>query len=362
MVGVGVVVQSILGTALALFFNLHLRGAAFVRGLLVVPMLLNPVVVGLMWRALLNPDWGIVNWMLGGLGSRAAAGWATRRSPCGCSSSSTCGSGRRSCSSSCSPGSRRCRGDLRGGRGGRCRPVGTLTQITLPLLAPAIVFAAIFRAIDAFRSFDLVFGLTYGGPGRTTTTLSFYGWETGFSFTRYGFASAMAYVMVIVAAVGLVRAAQAVCDLRREDATMTPGGRGGRPRRPVPRPRGHRDLRLRAVRLPAQSVDQAADRHPRGAAEPRLRVGRRSGELRRRAVRAQLPRLHRQLDHRHGLSVAIALVLGDAGRLRVLALPVPRQGSLGVDDPQLPLHAAGRRGHPDPADDAPVSLADTKPG
>ena len=75
MVGVGVVVQSILGTALALFFNLHLRGRWLVRGLLVLPMLLTPVVVGLMWRALLNPDWGLVNWMLGGLGFDAPPNW-----------------------------------------------------------------------------------------------------------------------------------------------------------------------------------------------------------------------------------------------------------------------------------------------
>ena len=43
------------------------------------------------------------------------------------------------------------------------------------------MFAGIFRAIDAFRSFDVVFGLTYGGPGRLTTTLSFYAWENGFT-------------------------------------------------------------------------------------------------------------------------------------------------------------------------------------
>ena len=58
-------------------------------------------------------------------------------------------------------------GRVRGGRGRRRRRTGRRSQhVTLPLLAPAIVFAAVFRAIDAFRSFDIVFGLTYGGPGR----------------------------------------------------------------------------------------------------------------------------------------------------------------------------------------------------
>ena len=96
--------------------------------------------------------------------------------------------------------------------------LATISRITLPLLAPAIVFAGIFRAIDAFRSFDVVFGLTYGGPGRFTTTLSFYTWEQGFSFTRYGYASALAYVMVIVATIGLALLFRFV-RVRREDVS-----------------------------------------------------------------------------------------------------------------------------------------------
>ncbi len=64
----GVALQLVIGTALAIFLDLQLRGGWFVRGVLVLPMLLTPVVVGLMWRALLNPNWGIVNYVLGQLG------------------------------------------------------------------------------------------------------------------------------------------------------------------------------------------------------------------------------------------------------------------------------------------------------
>ena len=219
LTGLGVAIQVVIGTALALFFNLHLRGSWFVRGVLVLPMLLTPIVVGLMWRALLNPDWGIINWTLGELGlpeplwlgDPAVALWtlvlvdswqwtpfvmvivfarlqALPRDVF--EASQVDGAGR----------------------------LATLTRITLPLLAPAIVFAGIFRAIDAFRSFDVVFGLTYGGPGRFTTTLSFYTFENGFTFQRYGFASAMAYVMVIVASIGLTLLVR-YASLRREDAT-----------------------------------------------------------------------------------------------------------------------------------------------
>jgi len=77
------------------------------------------------------------------------------------------------------------------------------TYLTLPLLAPAIVFAAVFRGIDAFRTFDLVYGLTNGGRGTSTTTLSFQAFQNGFEVQHYGYASAISYVMVIAAAIGI---------------------------------------------------------------------------------------------------------------------------------------------------------------
>jgi multiple sugar transport system permease protein len=64
MVTAAVSLQVVLGAALALFFNLHLTGSWIVRGILVLPMLITPIVVGVMWRALLNPDWGLVNWVI----------------------------------------------------------------------------------------------------------------------------------------------------------------------------------------------------------------------------------------------------------------------------------------------------------
>ena len=71
---VGVAIQVFLGTALALFFNQQLRGASIVRGILILPMLLTPIVVGLMWRALLNPQWGLLNWLATELGF-GQVGW-----------------------------------------------------------------------------------------------------------------------------------------------------------------------------------------------------------------------------------------------------------------------------------------------
>ena len=97
--------------------------------------------------------------------SATSAGSPTPTSRSGRSSSSTRGSGRRSSSSSSTRACRRCR-RRSSRRAPSTAPAGSsgLRYLTLPLLMPAIVFAAVFRGIDAFRTFDLVFGLTNGGP------------------------------------------------------------------------------------------------------------------------------------------------------------------------------------------------------
>jgi multiple sugar transport system permease protein len=200
----GVTIQVVLGTALALFFNQNLRGSAIVRGIIVLPMLLTPIVVGLMWRALLNPDWGLLNWIfvrlgfgyIGWLSDTNVAPWTLvlvdswqwtpfvfvivyarlQALP------------QDSFEAAAVDGA---------------NWFQRTVFITLPLLAPAIAFAAVFRAIDAFRTFDLVFGLTNGGPVISTTTLSFQAFQNGFEFQRYGYASAISYVMVIAAAIGV---------------------------------------------------------------------------------------------------------------------------------------------------------------
>jgi multiple sugar transport system permease protein len=200
----GVAIQVVLGTALALFFNQQLRGATLVRGIIVLPMLLTPIVVGLMWRALLNPEWGLLNWVtvelgfgyIGWLSDPSLALWTLvivdswqwtpfvfvivyarlQALP---------------------------QEVFEAGSVDGANWFQRTFYLTLPLLMPAIVFAAVFRAIDAFRTFDLVYGLTNGGPVQATSTLSFEAFQNGFEFQRYGYASAVSYVMVVAAAVGI---------------------------------------------------------------------------------------------------------------------------------------------------------------
>ena len=166
-------------------------------------MLLTPIIVGVMWRALLNPDWGIVNWVIAQLGLRPP-NWLgsiemamstlimvdvwqwtpfvflivfarLQVAAAACLRGGPARRRRRACPF---PPYHPCRSDA-----------GHRLRRDLP-------------GLDAFRSFDLIYGLSYGGPARSTTTLSFFSFQNGFQFQNYGYAAAVAYMMLLILIVG----------------------------------------------------------------------------------------------------------------------------------------------------------------
>ena len=72
-------------------------------------------------------------------------------------------------------------------------------KITLPLLKPVLLVALLFRTIDAIRIFDLIYVLTGGGPGGSTTSLSLYAYNY-FVSGDYGYGSAVSVVVFVLAA------------------------------------------------------------------------------------------------------------------------------------------------------------------
>ena len=71
-------------------------------------------------------------------------------------------------------------------------------HVTLPLLRPAIWVALIFRMLDAFRVFDLIFVLTGGGPGTATEPVALYVFKTLLQDLRFGFGSALSVIVFLV--------------------------------------------------------------------------------------------------------------------------------------------------------------------
>ncbi|WP_306119868.1 MULTISPECIES: sugar ABC transporter permease [unclassified Roseitalea] len=74
--------------------------------------------------------------------------------------------------------------------------------VTLPLLKGALFVAIMFRLVDAINTFELIYVMTRGGPGRATQILSIFGWRTAFQELDFGQAAALGVIMLAITLAG----------------------------------------------------------------------------------------------------------------------------------------------------------------
>ncbi|MGE0797500.1 MAG: carbohydrate ABC transporter permease [Lautropia sp.] len=72
----------------------------------------------------------------------------------------------------------------------------TFRHVVFPYIRPVLVVCALFRLIDSFKAFPLIYVLTNGGPGTVTEVTNYYGFTQAFNFSYWGYASAIATVML----------------------------------------------------------------------------------------------------------------------------------------------------------------------
>jgi multiple sugar transport system permease protein len=75
-----------------------------------------------------------------------------------------------------------------------------LRHVVLPLLVPSLLVAALFRCVQAYGAFDIVYAMTGGGPGGSTETISLYAFQNYFRYLDFGYGSAIATQGVVLAA------------------------------------------------------------------------------------------------------------------------------------------------------------------
>lgn len=81
-----------------------------------------------------------------------------------------------------------------------------LRHVVLPAIAPVVIIALLIRGLDLFRLFDVVWGLTRGGPGTMTETVSIYAYVVGFQQFETSYAAAMALVIILLLSVVVMTA------------------------------------------------------------------------------------------------------------------------------------------------------------
>jgi len=191
--------QLVLGflTALCLARVIHARG--FLTILLMFPMMVTPVVVGILWLLMFQPDFSVVNGLLAKLGIEGPI-WLQH------------------------PFTARIavivadvwqwtpfftvillagvlnlpREVLEAGEIDGATSMQSLTRLVVPMMMPLILITTLIRLIDSFKTFDSIFVMTNGGPNAATEVASLYIYRKGLPYMEIGYAAAMSYLFVIV--------------------------------------------------------------------------------------------------------------------------------------------------------------------
>jgi multiple sugar transport system permease protein len=193
--------EFLLGLGLAVLLNRAMRGRSLFRAALLVPMMLPPVVVGVVWRLMLNPNFGAINGTLKGVGLNTEALTWTASPTLAFASVIIVDIWQWTpfmflillAGLQAIPEEPYEAALIDGSSAWQ-----TFRHITLPLLKPAILIALLLRTMDLLRVFDQIFILTEGGPGSATETVSLYIYRTAFRFSDFGYAAAMSFVLLLL--------------------------------------------------------------------------------------------------------------------------------------------------------------------
>lgn len=189
--------------SVALLLHRAIRGLAFFRGVFFLPVITSWVVVAILWRWLLSPQGGIVNYVLSLVGITGPGWWTD---PTWAMPSIILASAWKDLGFHMLillAGLQSIPDHLY--EAATVDGAGTwhkLRHVTLPLLTPASFFVAILALIGAFQVFDQVYVMTEGGPAGATTVVMEQIYSNAFQYGRMGRAAAMSWVlfMLILAA------------------------------------------------------------------------------------------------------------------------------------------------------------------
>jgi len=188
-------IEVILGFTLALMLHTKIKGRGILQILLVLPMTMSPVIVGLMWKLFLDPNWGAFNWLLG----LNKVDWVQNTninfysivmvdvwmwtpfvmllSLAGLSAIPEY--------------------LYEAAEVDRASWWHKFVHITLPMVFPTLMVAIIFRTIEAFKIFDLPMGIT-GKGSAAPQLLSYELFRLGFHSWRTGKAASLGYIMLLL--------------------------------------------------------------------------------------------------------------------------------------------------------------------
>lgn len=192
--------EILFGLVIALVINKHFMGRGLVRAVILVPWAVPTVVSSQMWRFIFNDKYGLFNFALFGSDTSAYMAWLA--DPIFSFTAIVIADVWKTSSFAgllILAGLQLIPDELyEAARIDGASPWQQFRKITLPLIKPALLIALLFRTMDAFRVFDLVFVMTQGGPADSTNVLQFYGYKKIFTEGMMGYGSAISVSVFVV--------------------------------------------------------------------------------------------------------------------------------------------------------------------
>lgn len=194
-----VAIETVFGVLIAVGLNKEFVGKNLVKTILLLPMVTTPVAIGLAWTLFYEPTIGLANYMLKLLGLHTS-NWIASTSAVIPSIAivdiwewtpmialivlaGLAGLPSDPFESAVVDGA---------------KPHQIFFQITLPLLKPTIMIAIVLRSIEAFKTFDIIYTMTGGGPGYSSETLNILSYKLAFGYFKFGASSATLFALFAI--------------------------------------------------------------------------------------------------------------------------------------------------------------------
>ena len=198
-------IEVVLGLALAIFLHREFMGKNLAKTLFLLPMIATPVAVGMVWLLIYEPTLGVANYLLKKIGMAPVMWLVSREAVLKSFILVEVWQWTPMVTLIILAGLSGLPSDPYESAivDGASRPQ-IFARITLPLIAPTIVVAALLRLIDALKTFDIIYSMTQGGPLFASETLNVLTYSITFGYLRMGSGSAL--VMLFLATIALVSA------------------------------------------------------------------------------------------------------------------------------------------------------------
>lgn len=198
---IALILEFLIGLGLALLVDKVIRGRSMIISILIIPMGVMPVVIGLVWRMLYHPSYGVVNHVLTTLGFKGPLWLASTRWALPALILSDIWqwtpyiflvilAGLQSLPKE----------PFEAAKIDGASSWQMFHQVCFPLLRPVILVVLLLRAMDLIKEFDKVYTLTGGGPGSATEIMSYYVYKIGFKYFKMGYGATCSFLILFVIA------------------------------------------------------------------------------------------------------------------------------------------------------------------